>query len=156
MLRSRFNSVVRAVAITVLIAPITAFAGPKEDAVDMVDRAYDFWHTHGREAAIQAFHDPNGEFIKGDLYIWVSTGDGVIIAHGGTPALAGKNLGGMKLPDGRKFVEEVQKATSTDGQGWVSYTWTHPVTRKPGMKMTYVRDLSPDRTAVGVGIYVEE
>src|SRR6202789_32310 len=55
----------------------------------------------GRDRAFADFSRPDGGFVDGELYVFCQDVSGVVVAHGGNPGIIGKNLSGVRDPDGR-------------------------------------------------------
>src|SRR5690606_5866553 len=56
-----------------------------DQAKAFVEKAVTFYKTAGREKALAVFSDPKGEFVEGDLYIFVmdmKDGKFTTLAHG--------------------------------------------------------------------------
>lgn len=102
-----------------------------------VKEAVDYAKENGKEKALQVFSDRNGEFVRGELYIYAYDNDGKVIAHGGTPDLVGQNLIEMKDPNGVMVIQELRKLAQ-DGGGWLEFMWNNPLTGKVESKVGYV------------------
>ncbi|MET3131755.1 cytochrome c [Oxalobacteraceae bacterium GrIS 1.11] len=128
--------------------------GTADEAVAMVKKAGDYLKANGQEKAIAAINDPKGQFVNGDLYVFMlrTNGDGIALAHGQNPKIIGKNMLEMHSADGVYFIKELIKvANSPSGKGWVSYKWPNPVTKNIEEKSTYVERYGD--VFLGVGIY---
>ena len=131
---------------------ITMAAGTADEAKAMVEKALAYIQANGKDKAIEAFNDPKGEFVKGDLYIFMNDMSGVTQAHGGNIKLVGKNLQDLKDADGKPFFQEFAvKARS--GGGWVDYKWANPETKKVQDKSTLIMKVEGADCYVGCGIY---
>lgn len=91
-----------------------------------VEKAVAYAKANGKQAALQAFTQPGGEFHDGDLYIYAYDFNGTVIAHGGDPNLVGQNLINMKDPNGVPVIQELV-ALAKQGSGWLEYMWANPV-----------------------------
>lgn len=125
--------------------------GTADEAVAMVKRASEYLQKNGKDKAIAAFNDPKGEFIQGDLYVFMFDKAGVALAHGQNPKMVNKNL--MELSAGGVYpIKEFLKiAASPAGKGWVKYMWPNSISKNLEEKNTYV-EKSGDYV-IGVGIY---
>ncbi|MRV71208.1 histidine kinase [Duganella sp. FT92W] len=129
--------------------------GTADEAVAMVKKAGAYLEKNGRDKAVAAFNDPKGEFIKGDLYVFMfgMTGDqqGVALAHGQNPKMVNKNL--MELNAGGVYpIKEFLKiANSPAGKGWVSYKWPNSISKNMEDKSTYIEKYGD--VLIGVGVY---
>ena len=75
-----------------------------------------------------------------------------MLGHGGNPKLVGKNLVGLKDPDGKPFFQMLVDLAKTKGKGWSEdYKFLNPVTKKIENKAMYVERV--DGNWIGVGIY---
>lgn len=90
-----------------------------------VKKAVAYAKTNGKEAALQAFTQPGGEFHDGQLYIYAYDFDGTVIAHGGDPKLVGQNLIDMKDPNGVPVIQRLADL-ARQGSGWLEYVWPNP------------------------------
>lgn len=45
-----------------------------------VNEAVAFAHAHGKEKTLREINDPKGRFVTGDLFVWASSHDGVLLA----------------------------------------------------------------------------
>jgi len=92
----------------------------------------------------------------GKEYFWINDMHPRVVMHPVKPELDGKDVGGMKDPNGlplfRAFVETVQK----QGQGYVAYQWPRPGSDKPVDKISYVRGFEPWGWVIGSGVYVDD
>jgi hypothetical protein len=108
----------------------------------------------GTDKAFADFSDTKGPWVKGELYGFCHTLDGVSVAHGGNPALVGKNVLGFKDPDGVLVNVLVIDKAKADGKGWVEYKWPNSVTKKVTPKRVYVEKVA-DKFVCGSGYYVQ-
>lgn len=144
--------------LSLVILPGTGLAGTAEEAEQLVKKAVEYVHTNGVEAAVKAFNDKNGEFVKGELYVFmfqVGRKEGsrvVCLAHPVNPGLIGKDLYYLKDPEGVQFMALMAKKAMEEKGGWVDYKWTHPLTKKIGNKSSYALPVTAD-IFVGCGIY---
>ncbi len=138
-----------------MIASLVAFpatAAPKDDAMALVEKALAHVKSVGKDKAIADFADPKGPFVKGDLYVFAYSMDGVIVAHPMNPKLVGKDMTEVKDSDGKPFTKEFIATVKGAGKGWVDYNWTNPTSKKIEAKSSYVAKATDD-LFVGCGIY---
>lgn len=103
-------------------------------------------------AALKAFNQANGRFVKNDLYVFVlDMTKGTFIAHGAMPDLKGKSHEQVLSPDGQPVITTMLDNARQTGKGELAYLWTNPATGKAETKHTYYRVL--DNKLVGVGYY---
>lgn len=125
--------------------------GSAEQAVALVKKAAAYFRANGREKAFAAYDDPKGEFVDRDLYIFVYSQKGQVLAHGANQRMIGKNLIDIKDEDGKKFVKEQIDLALGKGSGWVDLKWINPTTKAIQPKASYVEKV--DDVIIGSGIY---
>jgi signal transduction histidine kinase len=130
----------------------SASASSPEDVQAFVKEALDHIHSIGKEQAFADFSRPNGGFVRDDLYIFCQAADGTVVAHGGNPAIVGRNFGNVLDPDGKAPNRELNRVGLTYGQGWVHFKWPNPVTKKVQPKSAWVVKVD-DETVCGSGYY---
>lgn len=134
-------------------APASAQVGPKADeVVAFVKKAVGHIGTAGEEKAFADFSNITGEWVKGELYIFCHTLDGINVAHGGNPGLIGKNVVGFKDPDGVPVNVLIFEKVKAEGKGWVEYKWPNPTTKKVEPKAIYSEKVN-NKYACGSGYY---
>lgn len=132
-------------------AAMAAERASKDEAVAFSGRAVAFWKKNGKDKAIAEFNDKKGQFIDRDLYVFVLDANGKALAHGANPKLVGRDLTGLKDPDGKPFVKEMLSVGAAGKPGWVDYKWPNPVTQAVEAKTSYV--VKVDDAVMGVGVY---
>ena len=128
-----------------------ALAAPKDDALDLVSKAVAHVKEVGKDKALASFNDPKGPFVKGDLYVFAYTLQGVILAHPMNAKLIGKDMTNVKDSDGKLFTKDFIATVNGPGKGWVDYNWTNPTSKKIEAKSSYVAKAGD--IFVGCGIY---
>lgn len=129
-----------------------AFAGGSADeAKALIDKGISFYKANGKEKALAEFSNPAGQFIQGDLYIFIWSSNGVVLAHGANQKLIGKDVSELKDADGKMFVKEGVELAKSKGSGWVDYKWSNPTTKKIEAKSTFVKKV--DDIIFCCGIY---
>src|ERR1700679_3459245 len=106
----------------------------------------------GRDRAFADFSRPDGGFVDGDLYIFCQDVSGVVVAHGGNPMLIGRNMAGVRGPDGRLANVEINQLGLSQGSGWLEFRWPNPATKRIELKAAYVLKVD-DHTVCGSGYY---
>ena len=126
--------------------------GTLEEAKKMVADAIAYFNEVGAEAAFAKFtNDPEPEFRKGDLYVFVLNKEGVNVAYGGAgTSPLGHSVIGMKDPDGTDVGKMILDAATMEG-GWANYKWLDPVTNKAEPKSSWV--VLHKGYIFGVGVY---
>ncbi len=118
-----------------------------------VAEAAAYGREHGREAAVAAFNDPEGDFVSGELYIFAYTDDGTCLALPFQPGLIGENRLANTDPNGVLYIAEMVRKAG-DGGGPVYYIYPNPESGfRDELKLSYL--LPVDETwFVGSGIYL--
>jgi signal transduction histidine kinase len=130
-----------------------AQASTLEEAKALAEKGAAYVKANGKDKAIAEFNNPNGEFVKGDLYVFFQDFNGVMLAHGGNPKLVGQNHSEVKDPAGKVFFKEMLDTVKSKGGGWVEYSWTNPATKKVQPKKTWVQRVEGMDIYVGCGVF---
>jgi signal transduction histidine kinase len=141
------------ILMVLLLVPLTLFAGSREEAKALAIKAADYIDSNGIDNAVDVMHATDGGFQEGELYVFVLAMDGVILIHGTNPKLEGKNLIGVKDPNGVYFTKNMIEAGKTKGEGWIDYMWKNPKTKKLANKEAFVKKVNSIDAVVGVGYY---
>ena len=155
MFRAVMSAVILSIAtaLTQSVSPATAAQfGTKEEAAAMVKRVQDKFRKDGADATFRAVTAKAREFHDRDLYPFIYTLNGVVVAHGAKPELVGKNLIDFQDQNGKYLIRDmVDLSKGTIGRGWVDYRWTNPNTNAVEDKSAYVEKMGD--YFVGVGVY---
>ena len=145
-------SVVVAVSLLVtLISCSLAYASTEAEAKSMVEKAIAYYKANGKEKAFQEINNTKGQFVKGDLYVFVYDMSGKCVSHGFNEKLIGKDLVEMKDPDGKLYVKERLEIAKSKGKGWQDYKFTNPTNKKIERKTAYIE--KADDFVFGCGTY---
>lgn len=125
----------------------------KKDAEAMVKKAVAAYKAGG-EKSFAEFTAPSKKFVNKDLYIVVYDFSGKCVAHGQNAKQVGKDLIGMKDPDGKAFVKERVDLAKSKGSFWQEYKFTDPLTKKVLPKVMYC-EKADDKAIVCGGVYKE-
>lgn len=93
--------------------------------------------------------------IGGKEYFWIQDDKGFMIMHPIKPALNGRQLLGLKDPNGKLFFKEMDEKARKNGSGFVDYLWPKPGFTKPVEKISYVKLFKPWGWIIGGGVYLE-
>ena len=103
---------------------------PEEYAKYWVEQAISFYRTVGREVALAEFSNSNGMFVQQELYIFVLSPTGTMLAHGINDKFVGLDFSKVKDSNGKPFNQEILETAKSKGSGWVTYVWYHPRRKK--------------------------
>jgi len=123
-----------------------------EQAKALAERAVAHIRAVGRDQAFADFSRPDGGFVDGALYVYCQDVSGVVVAHGGNPLLVGRNMAGVRGPDGRLANVEINQLGFSQGSGWLEFRWPNPATKRIELKAAYVLKVD-DHTVGGSGYY---
>lgn len=97
-----------------------------------------------------AHFGPQGEFVDDDLYVYVVSTKGVLLASGGrSSSMIGLNVADQQDAVGKPFVREVLDKARTKGSGTVEYHWLNTFTNKTERKVAYFQKVGDRIIAVG-------
>lgn len=138
--------------ITLLAAHFAHADSAREEEVrQLVKKAAAHVQSQGLEKACKDFADPNGGYLKGELYVFVQDVNIKVLCHPTNARLIGKELLDMKDADGKAFNKEMQQLAKTKGSGWITYRWPNPLNQQIAVKTTYIERVG--ELIVGSGIY---
>jgi methyl-accepting chemotaxis protein len=110
-------------------------------------------HEQAQALAIKSVNDAR---YSGKEYFWINDMDVRLVTHPFKPELNGKDVSGVKDPDGNavfvRFVDTVKK----DGSGYLSYLWPKPGQEQPVEKVSYVTGFKPWGWVIGSGLYMDD
>jgi cytochrome c len=149
--RLGLTAAVAAVAVSAAFSPALA-ARTADETKAFVEKAMAHVKAVGESKAFADFTKADGGFVDGELYMFCFAADGTTKAHGGNPALMGKNLIGVKDPDGFASTAALIKTGLEKGAGWVEFKWPNPESKKVEKKAAYVMKVN-DATICGSGYY---
>lgn len=122
-----------------------------DDAVAMVKKVIGDIKKYGKEKVIEDIQNQSPRYKDRDLYVFISSMDGITLANGSNPKLAGKSLNDIKDADGKSMGKERFEIARTKGKGWQDYRWPDPLTREVKKKSTYLERY--EDLIVSCGIY---
>jgi methyl-accepting chemotaxis protein len=115
------------------------------------------------EAAEQRFMDDAKQAIaqlrygpEGKDYFWINDTGPTMVMHPIKPQLDGKDLAGIKDPNGKNLFVDMVQASRDKGEGFVDYMWPMPGHDEPVSKLSYVKLFKPWGWIVGTGIYLDD
>jgi opacity protein-like surface antigen len=152
--RSKTTIVFAVLAQVILVAaacPVSAAAATAEQAKAYSERAAAHILAVGEKQAFADFTRRDSDFHDGELYVFCFDSKGLSVAHGGNPALVGRNLLHIKDPDGVEPSARIIGKGFGEGRGWVDFKWPNPVTKRIENKSAYV--IRTNDVVCGVGYY---
>ncbi len=111
--------------------------------------------AHYKKVGNKALTDFNRsrEFADGELYVYVVSTAGVMLASGGpSSALIGQNVSDLKDAVGKPFFREMFDKAGSKGAGVVQYQWLNRVDNKVEHKVAYFEKV--DGRIIAVGYYI--
>ena len=123
-----------------LIAPPGYAAEPAtpEEAKVLAEKAAEHMKLVGPEKAIADFSDANAGYVDRELFVVVYGPDNRVASSDGVPVLRGQDATTLKEVDGKEFGKESIALAKSAGSGWSEYRMTTPVTKKVGLKASWV------------------
>jgi len=131
----------------------TQTAHTPDQAKAFVEKAAAFYKSEGKEKALAAFSDPQGQWVEGDLYLVVEDAMDpklTMLAHGVNKTLIGKPQIDVKDAESKPFNQEMFDGLKTSNGVWISYKWSNPTTKKLASKKTYYLKVGDVIIAAGV------
>lgn len=136
-------------------------------AKQMVERAHEYVSEQaGDMAAVrEAFEtEPRFRHEPRHLYLFMhaydaGSGRAVCIAQGIRPELVGKNMWGLRTPNGRLLFQEVVALMQSRDAFWLEYDWLNPYKDKIETKRSFFKKIIlPDgRNAwIGCGLWKDQ
>jgi cytochrome c len=145
------TSMILAVLFSATVLSAGEKRGTTAQAEAMVKKAITFIKANGTDKGFAEISNKDGQFVSGDLYVFVYDMTGKCVAHGGNAKMIGKDLANLKDPSGKEFVKERIEIAKSKGKGWQNYQWNNPVTSKIEDKTAYVEKYGD--FIVGCGAY---
>jgi cytochrome c len=116
-----------------------AQAATMEEAKNLGIKAAAYVKSNGKEMGAKELNNPQGQFVKGELYVTLHDFKGIFLANPKVSAVVGHNHWELKDPNGRYFVQEMAEIAKTKGSGWISYDWSNPATKKIQKKKSWIQ-----------------
>jgi len=151
--RHMLSSAVTLLFAAVAMPSMAADKGTKPEAEAMVAKAVAHIKAVGAEKAYNDFTN-SPEFKKGDLYVIVYDLTGKNLAHGANSKLVGKDLIGLKDPDGKLLNKMLVDLAKEKGKGWSEdFKFRNPTTSELQRRIVYVQRVG--ETFVGCGVFLD-
>jgi signal transduction histidine kinase len=132
----------------------TAQVTSPSDLVTFVNQAVEFAKSNGKDNAIKAFNDKNGQFFKGALYIFAYDYQGNTLAAPTQPNLVGTNRMDAQDPNGVTFIKNMANLAK-NGSGFTYYIYEDPSRNmEKRLKLSYASNVD-DSYWLGAGTYLD-
>ncbi len=89
--------------------------------INFVKRAITSIQSNGIDEAYREFSSSVGDFVKGDLRVYVYRPDGTVVYDGYNPGTSGQNIIDLTDPFGKPITRKILDQAERLGRGWVSY-----------------------------------
>ena len=133
--------------------PPVANDSARLELVSFLEEARNYTLNNGKEKGLKAFSNPNGEFVRGDMYIFAYDFDGTLLAHPYLHNLIGRNNLDLVDPNGVHFINNLIEAAKS-GQGFAYNVYPNPnKANQTELKLLYVLKVD-DNLWIGSGIYL--
>lgn len=132
------NIIITALLALCFIIPGHANADDRATAEGLVKKAVAFYKANGAEKLIEEANNAKGPFVQGTIYIYIMTGDGIMLAHPMNTALIGQNTMGVRDADGRSLNQLTFDAGNGKTAPWIEYRYKNPKTNEIEPKVAYV------------------
>ena len=89
-------------------------------------------------------------------YFWINDMHPTMVMHPYKPKLNGKDLSGIKDPNGKKLFVEFVKVCRENGAGFVDYHWPKYGADEPQPKLSFVKLFKKWNWVIGTGMYIDD
>jgi signal transduction histidine kinase len=134
------------------VSHLRTLEGTADEAMAMATRAAQYIESTGLADAKTHLHDPDGEFIDRDLYIFVLDRNGKYVVMGADASKVGTSVNDIAGVDGPQVVADIWARVDGGSSGWVEYNIQNPLTGEIRAKASFVLPLGSD-LVVGCGAY---
>ena len=131
---------------------MAAHRSTPEEALAHLEQAAEYFEAEGRDAALAAFNEKDGDFTKRDLYVFAIDTNGRYLALGLNPMRVGVSMRDMLDAAGNSLYGKFMRALGENpGSASADYVWLNPQTNQVEDKTSYLRQI--DDVILGVGYY---
>jgi polar amino acid transport system substrate-binding protein len=133
-------------------APSNNSTASPEELVAFVEKAFEYAHVYGQEAALREFNNQSGQFVDGELYIFAYNTEGTTLALPFQPEVIGTNRWNLTDANGTLFIQDLIN-TAQSGGGFVRYLYADPADNfTVKQKLSYVMMVNQS-WIIGAGVY---
>jgi methyl-accepting chemotaxis protein len=104
-------------------------------------------------AAIAAVRDLR---YGGSEYFWINDMVTRVVVHPIRPELNGKDMSGIKDPNGKYLFTAFVETVAREKEGFVDYLWPKPGFERPVAKVSYVKGVDEWGWVIGSGMYLDD
>ncbi|WP_229388148.1 cache domain-containing protein [Methanosarcina sp. DH2] len=123
-----------------------------EELVAFVEKAFEYAHVNGQEAALREFNNQTGQFVDGELYIFAYDINGTTLALPFQSETLGTNRWNATDANGTSYIQNLV-TTAQSGGGFVRYLYADPADNfTVKQKLSYVMMVNQS-WILGAGIY---
>ena len=144
--------------LSVIFISTVAYAGTRDDCINMCQQASEYIKAKGIDAAIKEIGNKSGQFVwnNGVSYTFLMDTKGKMLAHPHRPELMKQDsVTSYADVNGKLFFEDMVE-TAQKGKGWTKYMWPVPGMNVTKPKYTYVYRVPGTDYFVAAGFYVME
>lgn len=126
---------------------------PREEMASFLDEARDHLLENGKIEGLKAISDLDGEFVRGDLYVFAYDFNGTLLAHPYLPELVGRNNLDLVDPNGVPMIKNLMVVAERGG-GFLYNVYPNPAAENvEELKLVRVLKVDDDLW-IGSGIYI--
>jgi signal transduction histidine kinase len=134
------------------VAPV-ANESARADLVSFLEEARNYTQHNGMDEALKAFCDPDGRFVRGDMYIFAYDFNGTLLAHPYLHGLIGRNNLDLIDQNGVHIIKNLIEVAKR-GSGFAYNVYPNPgESNRTELKLLYVQKVN-DGMWIGSGIYL--
>ena len=120
-------------------------------SLQLLDKAVKYY-TEMKDRSFSAF-SRQGQFIDGDLYVFVLNSEGRMLASGGPSCVfINQDVSAIRDVTGKQFIKELIDDVKTKSSGKIEYRWKNWSNGKIEKKVTYCQKV--DDRIICVGYYI--
>lgn len=105
--------------------PLANLTVEEQRLVAFVNEGAAYARSNGREAALAAFNDRNGSFVRGELYVFAYDMNGTVLALPFQPEVIGTNRSGVVDLNGVTYIQDAIRE-ARNGSGFFRYLYPNP------------------------------
>jgi signal transduction histidine kinase len=151
----RRRALICAVVVFSFLFAGACWAGDKEVAVSLVDKAIASFQDKGKDYTLRLLNTIDGPFRKGPIYVFATSLQGVTLSHPANRNLRGKNVLRLKDARGKEFIKEFIAVAKDPGSGWVEYWWKRHGEKRATLKRSFIKRVPGEDFLVGAGFYIK-